>query len=69
MITWGFVGILALLCSLVLSLNTVVVIFLAMLHGGKITLDFNRYHEGWPELALCILVLAFGIFGIIKLTR
>ncbi len=60
-------SIVALGFSLGLILNFVIVVLLAMLHGGKITLNFNRFHEGWAELVFCILILLLGSASLIYL--
>ncbi len=61
-------SVIALACSIGLTLNFAIVILLAMLHDGKVTLDFNKFHEGWAELVLCILTLILSTAGLFYLS-
>ena len=48
-----FVGMVSAALTLLLVAST------AMLNGGEITLYFNRWHEGWFEVAFLILTVVF----------
>jgi len=54
---------------LALALNTVVMVVVAAFHGSKITLDFNRFHEHWAELVICLASFGLGIWGFLYLMR
>lgn len=52
-----------------MALNTVIMVIVAKFHGGKITLDFNRFHEHWVELVLCLALFGLGTWGFLYLMR
>ena len=54
---------------LAMALNTVIMIVIAKFYGGKITLDFNRFHEHWAELVLCLALFGLGTWGLLYLMR
>ena len=66
---WLAIGsVIALACSIGLTLNFAIVILLAMLHGGKVTLVFNKFHEGWFEVVLCFLTFFLSSAGLLYLS-
>jgi hypothetical protein len=46
-------------------LHMLIVMIIAGFNGYKITLDFNRLHEYWPELAVTVLAVGLGIWSTI----
>lgn len=56
-------ALMGLACCLALALNTVIMIVIAAFHKGKITLDFNRFHEHYAELVLCLASFGVGTWG------
>ena len=54
---------------LAMALNTVIMVVIAKFCGGKITLDFNRFHEHWTELVLCLASFGLGTWGLLYLMR
>ncbi len=66
---WLVIGsVVALGCSIGLTLNFAIIMLMAMLHDGKITLNFSKFHEGWAELILCILILILSSTGLFYLS-
>jgi hypothetical protein len=51
------------------ALNLVIIIILAGLHRKTIRLHFNRHHEFWLELIVCLISFGLGIWGFIYLLR
>ena len=62
-----WLAIIGIVSSLGLALNTIIILFVALFHGGKITLDFTRFHEGKFEAVLCPICLILGVWGLIYL--
>ena len=54
---------------LALAINVCIQLICAALHHGKIELDFNHYHEMWPELIMCLIVVGLGVYSLIYLVR
>lgn len=49
------------------ALNLVIIIVLAGFHRKTIRLHFNRHHEFWPELLVCLASFGLGIWGYVYL--
>lgn len=54
-------------CCLAQALNLIIIIALAMRHKNDFVLNFNRFHEYWVELIVCIASFGLGIWGFIYL--
>jgi hypothetical protein len=48
-----------------LAINTVVIVILAAFNKGKLDIDLTRCHELWFEVPLVIIILPWGIWGIV----
>jgi hypothetical protein len=64
-----WLAIIGIVSSLGLALNTIIILFAALFHGGEITLSFLKFHEGWFEAVLCPICLILGVWGLIYLGR
>lgn len=54
-------------CCLAQALNLIIIMALAMKHRDNFTLNFNKFHEYWAELTICIASFGLGVWGFIYL--
>lgn len=62
-----WLSVIGVLGSIGMAFNLLVIMFIALFTHGKITLDFNKYHEYKFEVVLCSLWFTGGVVGAIWL--